>query len=54
MYGKAFYFSKSIRIKRVVLKKFMNMISTVLFSEVRLFIWVLMKLLLQNETYLSL
>jgi len=39
--------------KRVVLKKFLSIISTV-FSVVRLFVCVLIKLLLQNETYLIL
>ena len=53
MYGKAFYLSKSIRMKRVVLKKFLDIISTV-FSDLRLLVWVLIKLLLQNETYLLL
>ena len=53
MYGKVFYFSKSIRMKRLVLKRFLNIIPIV-YSAVRLFILVLIKLLLQNETYLML
>jgi len=47
MYGKAFYFSKSIRMKRIVLKKFLNIIPTV-FSDLRLLVWALNQAVVPN------